>query len=141
MQSCYPSYGAPTLTPVGLTPTERASLGWTHNDGNEYKAASQNFTANVRYVESRQNYGSLKWLLIAHRGHSRIIDNDPHQRQSARVVVLCPAHALVGIFEACLSTVLTSEAWNQFSECPELMKVTGDLGSRPTSNLKISGRE
>jgi len=25
-----PSYGAPTLTPVGLTPTERASLCWTH---------------------------------------------------------------------------------------------------------------
>jgi hypothetical protein len=27
---CYPSYGAPTLTPVGLTPTECASLRWTH---------------------------------------------------------------------------------------------------------------
>jgi SAM-dependent methyltransferase len=25
------TYGAPTLTPVGLTPTERASLCWTHN--------------------------------------------------------------------------------------------------------------
>ena len=31
-RSCYPSYGAPTSTPVGLTPTERASLRWTHND-------------------------------------------------------------------------------------------------------------
>ena len=31
----------------------------------EYKAASQNFTANGRYVESRQNHGSQKWLLIA----------------------------------------------------------------------------
>jgi hypothetical protein len=27
---CYPSYGAPTLTPVGLSPTECASLRWTH---------------------------------------------------------------------------------------------------------------
>jgi hypothetical protein len=27
---CYPSYGAPTFTPVGLTPTEWASLRWTH---------------------------------------------------------------------------------------------------------------
>ncbi len=27
---CYPSYGAPILTPVGLTPTECASLRWTH---------------------------------------------------------------------------------------------------------------
>jgi len=27
---CYPSYGAPTLTPVGLPPTECASLSWTH---------------------------------------------------------------------------------------------------------------
>ena len=31
LQSCYPSYGAPTFTPVGLSPTERASLRWTHN--------------------------------------------------------------------------------------------------------------
>src|SRR5215831_19129874 len=31
-RSCYPSYGAPTLTPVGLSPTERASLRWTHSD-------------------------------------------------------------------------------------------------------------
>src|SRR5262249_36196815 len=27
---CYPSYGASTLTPVGLSPTECASLSWTH---------------------------------------------------------------------------------------------------------------
>jgi hypothetical protein len=27
---CYPSYGAPTSTPVGLTPTGCASLCWTH---------------------------------------------------------------------------------------------------------------
>jgi hypothetical protein len=27
---CYPSYGAPTLTPVGLSPPECASLSWTH---------------------------------------------------------------------------------------------------------------
>src|SRR5262249_43763823 len=27
---CYPNYGAPTLTPVGLSPTECASLSWTH---------------------------------------------------------------------------------------------------------------
>src|SRR5215472_13740196 len=27
---CYPSYGAPTLTPVGLPPTECASLSWMH---------------------------------------------------------------------------------------------------------------
>ncbi len=39
MQSCYPSYGAPTITPVGLTPTERASLRWTHNGDNEYISA------------------------------------------------------------------------------------------------------
>src|SRR5215475_13252968 len=32
-RSCYPSYGAPTLTPVGLSPTGRASLRWTHNGG------------------------------------------------------------------------------------------------------------
>src|SRR5215831_698268 len=31
-RSCYPSYGAPTLTPVGLSPTGRASLRWTHSD-------------------------------------------------------------------------------------------------------------
>jgi len=31
LQPCYPSYGAPTLTPVGLSPTERASLRWSHN--------------------------------------------------------------------------------------------------------------
>src|ERR1035437_6180726 len=31
LRSCYPSYGAPTVTPVGLSPTERASLRWTHN--------------------------------------------------------------------------------------------------------------
>jgi hypothetical protein len=30
LQPCYPSYGAPTLTPVGLSPTGRASLRWTH---------------------------------------------------------------------------------------------------------------
>ena len=35
----------------------------------EYKAASQSFTANVRYVESRQNHRSQKWLLIAQTGH------------------------------------------------------------------------
>ena len=28
---CYPSYGALTLTPAGLTPAEHASLRWTHN--------------------------------------------------------------------------------------------------------------
>ena len=33
LRSCYPSYGAPTLTPVGLSPAERASLRWTHNGG------------------------------------------------------------------------------------------------------------
>ena len=32
LQPCYPSYGAPTLAPVGLPPTGRASLRWTHND-------------------------------------------------------------------------------------------------------------
>ncbi|SPE35856.1 hypothetical protein SBBP1_90001 [Burkholderiales bacterium] len=32
LRSCYPSYGAPTFTPVGLSPTERASLRWTHDD-------------------------------------------------------------------------------------------------------------
>ena len=31
LRSCYPSYGAPTLTPVGLSPTERASLRWSHS--------------------------------------------------------------------------------------------------------------
>jgi hypothetical protein len=31
LQPCYPSYGAPTFTPVGLSPTGRASLRWTHN--------------------------------------------------------------------------------------------------------------
>ena len=40
-QSCYPSYGVPTLTPVGLSPTGRASLRWTHNGrfGRIYTAA------------------------------------------------------------------------------------------------------
>ena len=28
---CNPSYGALTFTPVGLTPTEHASLCWTHS--------------------------------------------------------------------------------------------------------------
>jgi hypothetical protein len=55
------------------------------NGGFEYKAASQNFTANVRYVESGQNHRSQKCLLIAHNGHLRIIDNAAHQRQSERV--------------------------------------------------------
>ena len=36
----------------------------------EYKAASQNFTANGRYVESRQNHGSQKWLLVARSGRT-----------------------------------------------------------------------
>src|SRR6266436_289101 len=39
LQSCYQSYGAPTITPVGLSPTERASLRWTHKvrDGLEVR--------------------------------------------------------------------------------------------------------
>jgi hypothetical protein len=50
LQSCYPSYGAPTITPVGLTPTERASLRWTHNVSDEYSAGieSLNIQAIVR---------------------------------------------------------------------------------------------
>jgi hypothetical protein len=28
---CYPSYGALTFTPAGLSPAEHASLSWTHN--------------------------------------------------------------------------------------------------------------
>jgi hypothetical protein len=30
LPSCYSSYGAWTLTPVGLAPTVHASLRWTH---------------------------------------------------------------------------------------------------------------
>src|ERR1700674_5412786 len=30
LPSCYSSYGAWTLTPVGLAPTDHASLRWTH---------------------------------------------------------------------------------------------------------------
>jgi len=30
LPSCYSSYGAWTLTPVGLSPTDHASLRWTH---------------------------------------------------------------------------------------------------------------
>src|SRR5207244_12832384 len=41
LQSCYPSYGAPTLTPVGLSPTERASLRWTHKIGDSLEVRHQ----------------------------------------------------------------------------------------------------
>src|SRR5207244_7341062 len=41
LQSCYPSYGAPTLTPVGLSPTERASLRWTHEVGDRLEVRHQ----------------------------------------------------------------------------------------------------
>jgi hypothetical protein len=47
-RSCYPSYGAPTLTPVGLSPTGRASLRWTHNG--RYGARCMSY----RVVVSRQ---------------------------------------------------------------------------------------
>jgi hypothetical protein len=30
LPSCYSSYGAWTFTPVGLAPTDHASLRWTH---------------------------------------------------------------------------------------------------------------
>src|ERR1035438_739405 len=33
LPSCYSSYGAWTLTPVGLAPTDHASLRWTHTSG------------------------------------------------------------------------------------------------------------
>jgi hypothetical protein len=50
-------------------------LGKIPNVCNEYKAASQNITANVRYVESRQNHGSKKWLLLALTGQLRNLPN------------------------------------------------------------------
>jgi len=33
LPSCYSSYGAWTFTPVGLAPTDHASLRWTHTFG------------------------------------------------------------------------------------------------------------
>ena len=69
--------------PLSLTDTCQLFLSITERgqkDHIEYKAASQNFTANVRYVESRQNHRSIKWLLIAHSG--------PSNRDPKRIVAL-----------------------------------------------------
>ena len=51
LRSCYPSYGAPTLTPVGLSPTERASLRWTHNGGCRASNLSRHMADMDRYGE------------------------------------------------------------------------------------------
>jgi hypothetical protein len=52
---CYPSYGAPTLTPVGLSPTECASLSWTHGPAQRsltlWPARSRSRQATL-YIES-----------------------------------------------------------------------------------------
>jgi hypothetical protein len=37
LHECNPSYGDLTLTPVGLPPTEHASLRWTHYGENTHR--------------------------------------------------------------------------------------------------------
>ena len=56
---CYPSYGAPTLTPVGLSPTECASLSWTHRPAQRlltlWPARSPSRHATL-YIESSDSF-------------------------------------------------------------------------------------
>jgi hypothetical protein len=56
---CYPSYGAPTLTPVGLSPTECASLSWTHGPAQRsltlWPARSRSRQATL-YIESSDSF-------------------------------------------------------------------------------------
>src|ERR1700730_8092353 len=41
LPSCYSSYGAWTLTPVGLAPTDHASLRWTHTFHHYFNLAGE----------------------------------------------------------------------------------------------------
>jgi hypothetical protein len=58
--SCYSSYGAWTFTPVGLAPTDHASLRWTHTSG--YRSAVDECVGDLALVECAfaqpSNYGS-----------------------------------------------------------------------------------
>jgi hypothetical protein len=56
----------------------RPANGLEHWNGSfEYRAASQNFTANGRYVESRQNHRLQKWLLVAQSGRNVAAQRTP----------------------------------------------------------------
>ena len=83
LRSCYPSYGAPTLTPVGLSPTERASLRWTH-------------------VGSRAGaHGRVRWQFHGFRrgpqsGSPGHVSSPRHVERSGRISrtpLSCPLHA------------------------------------------------
>src|ERR1700747_2498867 len=54
LPSCYSSYGAWTLTPVGLSPTVHASLRWTHTfpGTNAFKSRETDFTVCVVLLSS-----------------------------------------------------------------------------------------
>jgi hypothetical protein len=65
---CYPSYGAPTLTPVGLSPTECASLSWTHGPAQRsltlWPARSPSRPATL-YIESSDSFVASAAVSIA----------------------------------------------------------------------------
>ena len=60
LPSCYSSYGAWTLTPVGLAPTDHASLRWTHTS--RY-LSSPSMSALAILQPSRTRYAKLNYLM------------------------------------------------------------------------------
>src|SRR5215469_5509484 len=65
---CYPSYGAPTFTPVGLPPTECASLSWTHGPAQRslplWPARSRSRLATL-YTESSDRFVTSAVVSVA----------------------------------------------------------------------------
>src|SRR5260370_41872868 len=89
LRSCYPSYGAPTLTPVGLSPTERASLRWTHNVCSGWRVQPVNATLRVVYRQAFQS-PRASW------GVGTIVSNCRGAGLNARALGICACTVSIG---------------------------------------------
>ena len=94
--SCYSSYGAWTLTPVGLAPTDHASLRWTHrsrylSDKTSQFARTGNTRQSQKLVEKLSQLFPNDFMiqafnLPATRAAIRLSENDP----AAAIEILRP---------------------------------------------------
>ena len=82
LPSCYSSYGAWTLTPVGLAPTDHASLRWTHTgryrSARCFDRAIAHGREPVRVYEVGVAPGPSPGVYAFYRGTTPLADPEPH---------------------------------------------------------------
>ena len=88
---CYPSYGALTLAPAGLSPAEHASLRWTHNRTGRFPAS-----------------GSRKRLTLSptEGSHSGVVAGPSHTRSEETL----PENACMPDAARCVCRITTDAA-------------------------------